>query len=258
MKDEMVMCRTITIYAIMVGCACASQFLLSGVFITVRSQGWCWRDSSDLAGHVLWRVPGGEQRRPRHAGDQDDVELVPNRHESEVEQLHGDPERPLRLLRLPQDVRYSVLDVRRAHALHRAHGAVVHGVGNPAPVHELLHEGLEDGNLQPRHVGAHRHPLQKVEMDVRRRRVDGKAKQHRPRRAHPIVLRLDHLPVVRVAAVSGDFGNRLGDAVAESPQERARHHLRQHGHPIQVSLVHLQQRERSRGCRSRLGLERGG
>lgn len=91
------------------------------------------------------------------------------------------------LLRIPEHVLDPADNLLEVHSLHRPHGGVVHGVGDPRPVHELLHEGLEDGDLQAGESRLDGHPLQKVEVQVAGGGVDGKTKETRAAGPGPIV-----------------------------------------------------------------------
>jgi hypothetical protein len=42
-----------------------------------------------------WRIPSRQQCRPYNTRHQDNIELMPNGHESKIQQLHGNPEDPL-------------------------------------------------------------------------------------------------------------------------------------------------------------------
>jgi hypothetical protein len=197
-----------------------------------------------------WRIPHAQKRCPYNAGQQDDIELMADRHKLEIKQLNWDPECPLCFLHIPKNFANVCIYLLWRLALHGAHCRMVHRVGNPRPIDELrlpggrpnelatisnskrylalsttylLHDGLENRNAQTCNTTTYSHPLQKVEMNMRRGSVNGKAKKDSSSSAREVVL----------------FGPRrqLSHGITETPQETPGDHFRLYGGRLQVRLI---------------------
>ena len=85
----------------------------------------------------LRRIPRTKECRPDNRSQEHHIELVADRNESKVEKLDWDPKDPLCLLCLPEYVGNALIDLFQIQTLHGSHGAVVHGIRDPTPIHKL-------------------------------------------------------------------------------------------------------------------------
>jgi len=170
-----------------------------------------------------WWIPHAQESCPYNAGQQDDIELMADRNKLEIKQLDWDPEGPLCLLHVPKNFTNVCVYLLWRLALHGAHCRMVHRVGNPRPIDELLHDGLENRNAQTRNATTYSHPLQKVEMDMRSGGVNGEAKKDGSASAREVVL--------------FGTGRHLSHSVTKTPQETPCDHFRLHRGRLQVGLV---------------------
>mmetsp|Transcript_8698 Transcript_8698/g.25300 ORF Transcript_8698/g.25300 Transcript_8698/m.25300 type:complete len:222 (+) Transcript_8698:208-873(+) len=180
--------------------------------------------------HLCGRESDTQERGPKEGDDEHDIQLVAHGDKLEVEQLHGDPEGPLRLHGVPERVGHALVHLRRSHALERAQDRVVVCIAEIAPVHKLLNEHLGPGHDVHGHGHAlHNEPFEKVVVQVCHGRIEYAAEERRAHKARPVKS--------RGLTIRAHTHDGLADHVTHGEEDATRHHLGGNGLRLQAPLV---------------------